>query len=267
MSKEKTSSKDNDTSYRKMLYRVLFDEYKSLEILSTEEAKDIWDEKVEAVKLFDLKDEKELKKIKAVDEAEYEKESRRQLEQRHKYNAFLLDKIRRKIHEKKDKAPTAICLSGGGIRSATFNLGVLQGLARHGLLDNFDYLSTVSGGGYIGSWFSAWINRAGSVEKVQAALSKNKLFSVMFGLNDFKTMCNKNAPFDSLDKLKKLKVGIEKSEEFFGKEAVDKLSKFILPESWFLRGNPEKVYKRKKYDEFYKHGSVRQLSARYFCDS
>ena len=38
---------------------------------------------------------------------------------------------------------------------------MLQGLARCGLLDKFHYLSTVSGGGYIGSWLSAWINRAG----------------------------------------------------------------------------------------------------------
>jgi Patatin-like phospholipase len=50
----------------------------------------------------------------------------------------------------------ALCLSGGGIRSATFALGVLQGLARFGMLENFHYLSTVSGGGYIGSWLSTW---------------------------------------------------------------------------------------------------------------
>ncbi len=50
----------------------------------------------------------------------------------------------------------ALCLSGGGIRSASFGLGVLQGLARFGLLGQFHYLSTVSGGGYIGSWLSAW---------------------------------------------------------------------------------------------------------------
>ena len=56
---------------------------------------------------------------------------------------------------------SALCLSGGGIRSATFNLGILQGLARHGLLDKFDYLSTVSGGGYIGSWLSSWAHRDG----------------------------------------------------------------------------------------------------------
>lgn len=55
---------------------------------------------------------------------------------------------------------TALCISGGGIRSATFALGVLQGLARCGLLGKFHYLSTVSGGGYIGGWLTAWINRA-----------------------------------------------------------------------------------------------------------
>lgn len=54
---------------------------------------------------------------------------------------------------------SALCLSGGGIRSATFNLGLLQGLARHGLLEKFEYLSTVSGGGFSGGWLSAWIER------------------------------------------------------------------------------------------------------------
>lgn len=52
-----------------------------------------------------------------------------------------------------------LAFSGGGIRSATFNLGIIQALARQGLLDRFDYLSTVSGGGYIGAWLSAWIHR------------------------------------------------------------------------------------------------------------
>jgi hypothetical protein len=54
-----------------------------------------------------------------------------------------------------------LALSGGGIRSATFNLGVLQGLAHSSLLPLFDYLSTVSGGGYIGSWLLAWLKRKG----------------------------------------------------------------------------------------------------------
>lgn len=51
----------------------------------------------------------------------------------------------------------ALCLSGGGIRSAAFSLGVLQVLAYRGLLTQFQYLSTVSGGGYIGGWLSRWI--------------------------------------------------------------------------------------------------------------
>ncbi len=49
-----------------------------------------------------------------------------------------------------------LALSGGGIRSASFSLGVMQALAHNGWLKNFDYLSTVSGGGYIGSSVS-WL--------------------------------------------------------------------------------------------------------------
>ncbi len=52
-----------------------------------------------------------------------------------------------------------ICLSGGGIRSATFNLGILQGLAKLEMLHTFDYLSSVSGGGYIHEWLAGWIKR------------------------------------------------------------------------------------------------------------
>jgi hypothetical protein len=62
---------------------------------------------------------------------------------------------------------SALCLSGGGIRSATFNLGVLQTLARIGLLGKFDYLSSVSGGGYIASWLRAWMHRRGVAEVVR----------------------------------------------------------------------------------------------------
>ena len=57
--------------------------------------------------------------------------------------------------------PWGLALSGGGIRSATFGLGVLQGLARLGLLRCFHYQSTVSGGGYIGGFVQALIRRHG----------------------------------------------------------------------------------------------------------
>ncbi len=53
-----------------------------------------------------------------------------------------------------------LAISGGGIRSATFSLGILQRLAERGMLKQLDYLSTVSGGGYIGSWLYSWIRRA-----------------------------------------------------------------------------------------------------------
>jgi hypothetical protein len=52
-----------------------------------------------------------------------------------------------------------LCFSGGGIRSASFNLGILQGLAQNKLLKCFDYLSSVSGGGYIHQWLAAWSKR------------------------------------------------------------------------------------------------------------
>ena len=53
-----------------------------------------------------------------------------------------------------------LAFSGGGIRSATFNLGVLHALAQARLLRAFDYLSSVSGGGYIGGWLMAWMHHA-----------------------------------------------------------------------------------------------------------
>ena len=48
-----------------------------------------------------------------------------------------------------------IAFSGGGIRSATINLGIAQALHRAGLFVHFDYMSTVSGGGYLGASISS----------------------------------------------------------------------------------------------------------------
>ena len=44
------------------------------------------------------------------------------------------------VHGLKEER-AALCISGGGIRSAIFGLGILQGLARCSLLDRFHYLS------------------------------------------------------------------------------------------------------------------------------
>lgn len=51
-------------------------------------------------------------------------------------------------------------ISGGGIRSATFHLGFIQTLARFRLLTQFDFMSTVSGGGYIGAFVGRLFTRA-----------------------------------------------------------------------------------------------------------
>lgn len=93
----------------------------------------------------------------------------------------------------------ALALSGGGIRSATFCLGVLQGLAkspppspggnapaapksaRESLLPQFDFLSTVSGGGYIGSFFcslfvSGRLNTSDTLTEEQTAGQAYRVF-------------------------------------------------------------------------------------------
>ncbi|HEX8131278.1 MAG TPA: hypothetical protein VF527_19420, partial [Pyrinomonadaceae bacterium] len=80
---------------------------------------------------------------------------------------------------------TGLALSGGGIRSATFCLGLLQGLERQNVLRVFDYLSTVSGGGYMGGWWSAWLAREGLDAHVRSAYP-------LLGVNDVKclsTLC------------------------------------------------------------------------------
>ena len=48
-----------------------------------------------------------------------------------------------------------LALSGGGIRSATFSLGIIRALGRSGLIPSVDYLSTVSGGSYIGAFLGS----------------------------------------------------------------------------------------------------------------
>jgi hypothetical protein len=60
----------------------------------------------------------------------------------------------------------AIALSGGGIRSATINLGFLKTLNKFGILKKADYLSTVSGGGYTHAYIQTTLKETGSYEKL-----------------------------------------------------------------------------------------------------
>jgi hypothetical protein len=80
-----------------------------------------------------------------------------------------------------------LALSGGGIRSATFSLGIMQAFASRGLLKRIDYLSTVSGGGYIGSAIS-WLT-SGKASRGTAEQGGGEDGKVRFGLD------NRNFPF------------------------------------------------------------------------
>lgn len=68
-----------------------------------------------------------------------------------------------------------LALSGGGIRSASFSLGVLQALANSRSLPEIDYLSTVSGGGYIGASMS-YLMHDGVRERFAASSSSQSKF-------------------------------------------------------------------------------------------
>ena len=67
---------------------------------------------------------------------------------------------RRKTYGLSDAPEDAVglAISGGGIRSASFALGVVQFLARKGIIKEIDFVSTVSGGGYLGSFMSSYLN-------------------------------------------------------------------------------------------------------------
>lgn len=95
---------------------------------------------------------------------------------------FINQNFNRPEQEKNiPRAITGLSLSGGGIRSAIFNLGVLQALAKNGLLQKIDYLSTVSGGGYIGSsltWFLSEQTQKNFVDDADLKQIKVKILSL-----------------------------------------------------------------------------------------
>lgn len=127
-----------------LLYRVLADEYESQGIQPPLPRKELEEEFEQ--RRPDL--EKRLRHLREQDPDEYERQL--DAERVKGFYAWL---------HKNGVRRSALCFSGGGIRSATFGLGLVQGLARHGMLGRFDYLSTVSGGGYLGSWLTGWIYR------------------------------------------------------------------------------------------------------------
>ena len=98
------------------------------------------------------------------------------------------------IHERRGKLPGSppdestestrlpgdtlgVGLSGGGIRSATFCLGLFQALAEVKLLRKIDFVSTVSGGGYFGSFLGRLFTRdwVSNVDDVESAIRGKSL--------------------------------------------------------------------------------------------
>jgi hypothetical protein len=71
-----------------------------------------------------------------------------------------------------------LALSGGGIRSASFCLGALQALDRAGVLKNIDYLSTVSGGGYVGTALSAAMTHSRGDFPFRSSLTQDEPYPV-----------------------------------------------------------------------------------------
>lgn len=63
-----------------------------------------------------------------------------------------------------------LALSGGGIRSAAFALGVIQSLTRGGWLRRVDFLSTVSGGGYVGAFLGRFFDQCGKPDGLTGAV-------------------------------------------------------------------------------------------------
>jgi len=78
----------------------------------------------------------------------------------------LLIKRRKKLKLEENRQKLGISLSGGGVRSATFNLGLLEAFNKSGLLKRCDYISSVSGGGYINSFVQNRLNSGISYGKL-----------------------------------------------------------------------------------------------------
>ena len=112
--------------------------------------------------------------------------SRRSLAARKHYPPELKAAEAEAFQQRKAANPAAgsapsvgIALSGGGIRSATFCLGLFQALAKQRLIRRIDFLSTVSGGGYFGSFLgSAFSRDGGDPESVEEELADNHSWSV-----------------------------------------------------------------------------------------
>jgi hypothetical protein len=97
---------------------------------------------------------------------------------RERHNRGMRQKIPDEIHSLGPTTAlelTGLSCSGGGIRSASFCLGVLQGLQSENVIREMDYLSTVSGGGYVGTALTIGMSRSPAVSGQDGAFPFGRL--------------------------------------------------------------------------------------------
>lgn len=88
-----------------------------------------------------------------------------------------------------------LALSGGGIRSSAFCLGVLQALNQTAVLPRVDYLSTVSGGGYIGASLAAGMKELKGRFPFGSKLTQDETPSLQH-IRDYSNYLFPDGPFD-----------------------------------------------------------------------
>ncbi|HXL67657.1 MAG TPA: patatin-like phospholipase family protein [Xanthobacteraceae bacterium] len=98
--------------------------------------------------------------------------------QREQSSSRDLDDDSEVLRPTEGSAVVGLALSGGGVRSAAFCLGALQALDSTKALDRVDYLSTVSGGGYIGSSLTAGMTENGGKFPFTSELSEDEPLSL-----------------------------------------------------------------------------------------
>jgi len=79
---------------------------------------------------------------------------------------------------------TALCISGGGVRAATLALGMMQAFIRHRIMERFDYMSSVSGGGYMGACLTSLMSQEEDFENLdgQFPIHNDKFDASKIGL-------------------------------------------------------------------------------------
>ena len=127
----------------------------------------------------------------------------------------------------KNTAPKmCLALSGGGIRSASFSIGVLKGLNKKGVLDQIDVMSAVSGGSYALSWYYIQQYKYGSrykaTEEMLRQLNKENAKQQM--VDSLKS--DSLGEYESIDELvQKIQILLRKKLNKFERDIVNKFSR------------------------------------------